>query len=230
MQHSYEMELKGRLLLTERALALPKNREFLEQFLSLFREVGAVTFAVTQDGTFPLASKSDKLPNLYRALLWRVNTVMSERYTKDHAIFFFDGIDHKTNQKIAISFSNFMHKHRWGQSYRNILTTPFFCDSEVTAGIQMADVLAYCVNERAKGKRGYIETYYKQFRDLTSDYENEDEDLLLKGFQKIRPDREQVLPFGEPIITESIVLESGGVCEVTDVEIIEETKKETGDL
>jgi len=213
VQDSYELELKGRLLLTERALELPKSREFMEQFIALFREIGAVTFAVTQDGTFPLASKGERLPNLYRALLWRVNTLMSERFPDDFASFFFDGIDHRTNQKIAISFSNFMHKHRWGQGYRQILTTPFFCDSEVTPGIQMADVLAYCVNERMKGRRGYIDEYYQQFRELSSNYANEDENLVLNGFQKIRGDWEQA---ARP--TAALVLEE------TSIEIKETTK------
>lgn len=82
IQNSYELELKGRLLLTSRALELPKNREFMEQFLALFREIGAVTFAVTQDGTFPLAGRTERLPNLYRALLWRANTLMGERFLR----------------------------------------------------------------------------------------------------------------------------------------------------
>jgi hypothetical protein len=131
---------------------------------------------------------------------------MAERYPNDFASFFFDGIDHKTNQKIAISFSNFMHKHRWGQGYRQILTTPFFCDSEVTPGIQMADVLAYCVNERMKGRRGYIDAYYQQFRELSWTHVNEDEDLVLNGFQKIRGDLDQVPPVaGAAVVQETSV-------------------------
>lgn len=222
VQNSYDMELKGRLLLSEKALELPKNREFMGQFTALFREVGATTFAVVQDGTFPLASRSERLPNLYRSLLWRVNLLMEERFAEDHAIFFFDGIDHKTNQKIAISFSNFMHKHRWGQGYRNILTTPFFCDSEVTPGIQMADVLAYCVNERHKGRRGYLEECYHTFKEMTYDHTNEDEDLVIKGFQKIRPEAAGLFP------------ETATACatEVTAIATVEtpegDKKKETG--
>jgi len=226
VQNSYELELKGRLLLTERSLELPKNREFMEQFIALFREIGVVTFAVTQDGTFPLASKSERLPNLYRALLWRVNTLMSERFPEDYASFFFDGIDHRTNQKIAISFSNFMHKHRWGQGYRQILTTPFFCDSEVTPGIQMADVLAYCVNERMKGRRGYIDDFFKHFRDLSSTYVNEDEELVLNGFQKIRGDWEQASGAGGAVVVEERSLEIKETTRV--VETTELKREETG--
>ncbi len=198
VQQSYDLELKGRLLLSDRALELPKNRDFIEQFIILFKEVGAITFAVVQDGTFPLASQSDRLPSLYRALLWRVNTVMQEKFPEDHAVFFFDGIDHRTNKKIAVSFTNFMLKHRWGQAYRHIIPTCFFCDSEVTPGIQMADVLAYCVNERYKGKRGYIEDYFQQFRNFTFNHQNPDEDFTLWGFQRIRPEAEPAPAIDQP--------------------------------
>jgi hypothetical protein len=152
---------------------------------------------------------------------------MSERFRDDHASFFFDGIDHRTNKKIAISFSNFMHKHRWGQGYQHILTTPFFCDSEVTPGIQMADVLAYCVNERMKGRRGYIEGYFHQFRELSSTYVNDDEELVLNGFQKIRADWE-VTPVPE---TGAVVIEETSirVTEITKTAAIDPSKeKETG--
>jgi hypothetical protein len=72
VENLYDFELKGRLLLSERAITLPKNREFISQLISLCKEVNAVLFAVVQDGTLTLASQSDKLPSLYRALLKRV--------------------------------------------------------------------------------------------------------------------------------------------------------------
>lgn len=184
----YDMELKGRKLLGGRALDLPKNRDFVEQFITLCKEVGAVFFAVVQDGIFPLASDSKKLPNLYRSLVRRVNTFMADKYPDHQAVFFFDGIDHRTNQKIAISFNNFMYRHHWGQSSKNILPTPFFCDSEVSPGIQIADVLAYCVNQRYGGRRGYLEDIFKRFRELTYNHEDPDENFTLWGIQLVKSD------------------------------------------
>jgi hypothetical protein len=124
VKNPYDMELKGRELLKERSLNLPKSRDFVEQFILLCREVQAVVFAVVKDGTFTLASDSYRLPNLYRALMRRVNTYMVEKCPDKHATFFFDGIDHQTNRKIAISFNNFMYRHHWGQSYRRMPTMP----------------------------------------------------------------------------------------------------------
>jgi len=202
----YDMELKGRKLLSSRALALPKNRDFIEQFIVLCKEVGAVFFAVVQEGTFTLASESDKLPSLYRALMRRVNTFMEDKYTEHQATFFFDGIDHKTNAKIAISFNNFMYRHHWGQKSKNILPTPFFCDSVVSPGIQIADVLAYCVNQRYGGRRGYLEDIFQRFRELAYNHQDPDEETTLWGVCMVKPD--------EPILIEKSVL-------LTETEIVE---------
>ncbi len=66
-----------------------------------------------------------------------------------------------------------------------MIPTPFFCDSEVSPGIQLADVLAYCVNERYVGRRGYLEEYFQRFRELAFNYQNPDENLNLWGIQLI---------------------------------------------
>ena len=195
---SYDMELKGRNLLTERALNFPRNREFVSQLIYLCREVEAVLFAVVQEGTITLASESNRLPNLYKALLWRVNTFMQEKFPQDRAVFFFDGIDHETNRKVAISFNNFMQRHAWGRGYQNVIPTAFFCDSEVSPGIQVADVLAYCANERYVGRRGYLEDYFKRFRELTFNYQNPDENIELWGFQQIPPETPRLAFEEEP--------------------------------
>lgn len=181
----YEMELKGRELLKERALKLPKNRDFVEQLIYLCKEVRLILFAVVQQGTLPLASDSNKLPNLYRALMKRVNTFMEQKHPDSQAKFFFDGIDHQSNRKIAISFNNFMYRHYAGRSFKNILPTTFFCDSEVTPGIQVADVLAYCVNQRYGG-RNDLEDYFRRFRDLTYNHQDPDEEYTLWGFSQVK--------------------------------------------
>ena len=188
-----ELELKGRLLLSERAIDHPKNREFVRQLITLLNEYGVVPFAVVQDGFFPLTSiKGDHFPSLYRAVLRRVDRLMAEKFSDDHAIFFFDGIDHETNQKIAISFNNFMFRHSLGMQFRHILPVPNFSDSLVTPGIQLADVLAYCVNERYIGRRGHLEEFFLQFRGLAFTHEIPDEGIVMWGFSMIgAEEREQ---------------------------------------
>lgn len=216
----YELELKGRELLKERALRLPKNRDFVDQLIYLCKEVNLVLFAVVQQGTFPLASDSNRLPNLYRALMKRVNTYMEQKHQEEQAKFFFDGIDHESNRKIAISFNNFMYRHFAGRSFKNILPTTFFCDSEVTPGIQVADVLAYCVNQRYGGRTD-LEEYFKRFRELSYNHQDLDEEYTLWGFSQVRGEEASPNFFATSTATMTLREEV--------LEAREEIKTETGD-
>jgi hypothetical protein len=220
----YDLELKGRKLMSERALVMPKTRDFISQIISLCKEVNAVVFAVVQDGSFTLASESDHLPSLYRALMRRVNTFMEVKFPDEQAVFFFDGIDHETNRTVAISFNNFMFRHWWGRSYKNIIPTSFFCDSLVSPGIQMADVLAYCVNQRYGGRRGYLEELFQEFRNITYNHEVPDEAFTLWGVQRIPA--EEKLPFTADV---SMVIKETEVIVKESVEIVEKKEGETGD-
>lgn len=90
IQEPAQLELKGRLLLSERAIELPKNREFVRQLIALLKEYGVVPFAVVQDGSLPLATlKGDHLPSLYRAVLRRVDRYMVEKHSGYHGVLFF---------------------------------------------------------------------------------------------------------------------------------------------
>lgn len=195
VDNHYEFELKGRELLSEKAINLPRNREFVLQLQSLCRLIGIVTFAVVQDGTITLASQSDFLPDLYRALARRINTYMEEKRPNENAILFFDDIDDATNYRVAISFNNFMYRHYWGARWQAIVPTAFFCNSRVTPPMQVADLVAYCVNERYCGRRGHIENFFRGFRDLTFNYEVPDENIMIWGFQMIGKEK--------PVVEES---------------------------
>jgi hypothetical protein len=52
----------------------------------------------------------------------------------------------------------------------------------------LADVLAYCVNERYVGRREYLEEYFQRFRDLAFNYQNPETNLNLWGIQQIPPE------------------------------------------
>lgn len=179
----HEMELKGRLLLSERAIEMPKNRSLIEQILYLCQEMGIVLFALTQDGTISMTGKSDRLPDLYKGILWRINAYMNEKRPDGVATLFFDDVDRHSNMNIAINFTSFMYRHAWGRGYTNILPVPFFCNSVVSPGIQIADIVAYCVNERYTGRRGYLEDVFQELRELS--YNSVDQGVDLYGIQAI---------------------------------------------
>lgn len=189
VQEPSDLELKGRNLLSEHAIELPKNRDFIRQLIILMKEYRLVPFAVVQDGSLQLSAiNQPELPPLYRAVLSRVDRLMVETKAAQQAILFFDGIDHQTNQKIAVAFNSYMFRHYRGLQLLNVLPVPNFSDSLVTPGIQIADVLAYCVNERyvRYGHQGeHLESFFLQFRELSFNYENPDENVRMWGFTRI---------------------------------------------
>jgi hypothetical protein len=190
VQRGFDLELKGRFLLGERKIILPKNREFIRQVLSLLKEHNVTVFAVVQDGIQNMTSlKTDAnyLPNLYRHILRRINSFAETTSPEKLVSLVFDGIDDATNHKIGRQIYNYFYLHRWGQGAKNILFHPFFADSKISAGIELADILAYCVNERYIGRRDYIEEFFQNFRELSYNHEQEPGKTMW-GIQAIEPD------------------------------------------
>lgn len=229
IQAPSDLELKGRLLLSEHAIELPKNREFIRQLIALMKEHEVVPFAVVQDGSLQLSSiQGDHLPTLYRNVLRRVNRYMSEKCSANEtAVLFYDSVDHMTNQRIAISFNNFMFKHTLGAQLHRVLPVLNFSDSLVTPGVQIADVIAYCANERAVERgshamRGHLEEFFQQFRELTFNWEQPDENFTLWGFQRVG--------FGAAVIEEETIeakVEAVEAAEAAEAEAAVEQRKIT---
>ena len=71
----------------------------------------------------------------------------------------------------------------------------------------MADVIAYCVNQRYGGRRGYLEDVFQKFRGLAYNHEDQDEDFKLWGFSMVKPDESAPLPFTGSGIAISVVVE-----------------------
>lgn len=167
ISNPWQMEIKGRKLLRRRKRGNRKVEKFMENFFELCMDTDIVWFAVTRDGEIRLVSDSNYLPELYRSILWRINTYMKKTVPAEKALMFFDARDEKANRKVAQSFTNFMYRHRWGHAYRNVIETPFFVDSIVTPGVQIADIVAYCVNERQFDDRQDIIPLYEKFENFT---------------------------------------------------------------
>jgi len=65
------------------------------------------------------------------------------------------------------------------------LPTAFFANSLLSSGLQVADILAYCANERYIGRKGYIENIFQEFRKISFNYEDIDQNINIFGIQHI---------------------------------------------
>jgi hypothetical protein len=98
-----------------------------------------------------------------------------------------------------------MFRHYQGLQLVHVLPVPNFSDSVVTPGIQIADVLAYCVNERYAQyahQGDHLENFFQEFRDLSFTYENADENVRMWGFTQIghgQAQAEQIEPEDDEI-------------------------------
>lgn len=162
-----EKELKGRLLLNKRSFTSPKKIEFVEELFTLCRQYELQTFATIQERPTQevLIKDSTYLTTEFTYLLERINKFMEENFPDNFALIVFDGKDDRSNEKTAGKFTNFLYRSTWGKEFIHILPTPFFVNSKITPEIQIADIFAYCINQRFQNRRE-IEPYYKMIQGL----------------------------------------------------------------
>lgn len=185
----HEFEIKGRMLLSKRALTSPKKIEFVEELLSLCKHYQLLAFTVgmRQLGGPMLTGFSpeeSRIFKVYHYLLERIEAMMEESYPEDMAIVLLDSSDKETNKRRAIAFGNFLYGHEAGKSMRRIVETPFFVSSTLTPGIQVADLFAYALAQQDLGrKEAKLREIYDRIRELEWRSNRVDVEYPLRGFR-----------------------------------------------
>jgi hypothetical protein len=164
----YDFEIKGRLLLSNRALSSPKKREFVEEILSLCKLNHIITFAVglRYSQTVPM----DKIaaPNTFLVismLCERIERMMEEQYKDDIAIIVFDSQEDQKDQIRALEFGNYIYGTPSGRGMSHLVCTPLFGSSVVTKGIQIADLFAYALAQQNTGRTD-IRSFCDRIREM----------------------------------------------------------------
>ena len=81
----------------------------------------------------------------YELILERIQHYMSANHPKHKAIMVMDNTGKNENQKIALNHAKFQRHGNVNMRFRQIVEYPFFVQSELSNGVQLADLLAYCV-------------------------------------------------------------------------------------
>lgn len=190
IENPYDWEIKGNKLIGSKYIT-PRTREFIEELFALCRECEVVAFASImerpKDTTLDIGI-DPHIHTLYKFLMRRVNKFVLENFPERRAVFLFDSQDDRSNKRLAIRFTDFLYKTKKGWEFKNILDTPFFVNSEMTPGIQIADLFAYIINKRFQQKKKRpIEKYYQEIKGLQFEWESEEkEDLVLRGIKFIQ--------------------------------------------
>lgn len=92
----------------------------------------------------------------YEFLLERIERFMREYHSKHQALVVMDDTSRQLNQAVAFKHAYFQRMGNQNLRFRQIVEYPFFTRSELSNGVQLADLLAYNV--------------YRAFKDEDLDY------------------------------------------------------------
>lgn len=79
----------------------------------------------------------------YEMLLERIQHFMRNNYHKHNALIIMDDTGAILNRRIALIHADFLRQGNNNMSFKNIIEYPFFAASELSNGIQLADLVAY---------------------------------------------------------------------------------------
>lgn len=181
----YQFEIKGRLLLSERAVTSPKKCEFCEEVISLCKLSNIKAFAVGLRNTSGATFTGLTEPIIYKAyslLLERIEAMMAEEFKNEMAIIALDSADEATDTKRALAFGNYIYGSEIGRNAMHVVETPFFVSSKATIGIQIADLFAYALAQRSID-RPHLRPICDRIRELEWHSQQTDVDYPLRGFR-----------------------------------------------
>jgi len=194
-----DIELKGSKLLGTRGIQSPRNRDFVQEVISLCRICGLVPFAVAQQHPEGMElsrlKEAGMLPDLHRGVLRRVDRLVIDKYSERLAVLCFDERSRQENRHISRAFRNYLFKSAEGRDLQHIVETPFFYDSQITPAGEIADIVAYVMCARYAGRRRdndrAMEGFFKDFRSLTHNPQMDDwSGNRLWGFSALGTDSE----------------------------------------
>ena len=140
------MEMKGGKLLNRSVFRNRRERvAFVEEFFSALLNLPVVIFAIgVERPSSPPQGDETFLPIYFRYLVERIQLLAEER--DEMATLLFDG-NGENFGGLSTKFNSFIYRSAQGQLYTRIADAPFFVDSKITAGIQIADMVASVIRQ-----------------------------------------------------------------------------------
>ena len=136
-----DIELKARSLLNRRTFRrIPEKRDFVEAFFDLCSNLPLTVFSVVMHRPTDEVSDDEAwLPDQFRYLLQCAHYLADP--SGDHVTVLFDG-DGSQYGGLPRRFDSFLFRSEEGRSLTAIADSPYYVDSRITVGIQIADMFA----------------------------------------------------------------------------------------
>ena len=126
----------------------------------------------------------------YELLLERIEHFMAEYHPKHHALIVMDDTDRALNRAVSMKHAFFQREGNQNVRFNHIVEYPFFTDSKLSNGIQLADLCAYNVY-RAFKVRDFT---YPYFQELLPTFYKRHEGHKLDGL-KVFPEDSELVEF-----------------------------------
>jgi hypothetical protein len=127
----------------------------------------------------------------YEFLLERIEHYMNENHSKHQALIVMDDTSKELNQAVAMKHAYFQREGNQNMRFRHIVEYPFFTRSELSNGVQLADLLAYNVY-RVFSSDNFD---YPYFQEMLDSFYTRKESPKLDGLK--------VWPSESPLVTKS---------------------------
>jgi hypothetical protein len=79
----------------------------------------------------------------YEILLERIERLLAERYPKHQGLIVMDDSERELNRAVAMKHAHLLHRGGRRIAFRHIAEYPFFTESSLSHGVQLADLCAY---------------------------------------------------------------------------------------
>ena len=128
----------------------------------------------------------------YELLLERIENYLAEYHPKHNGVIVMDDTDKTINRGLALKHAYFQRHGNRNLFFRHILEYPFFTDSKLSNGVQLADLCGYNVYRAFK----YQDFEYPFFQNLLPNFyvSHQTADGKLDGL-KVFPDNSELIPW-----------------------------------
>ena len=120
----------------------------------------------------------------YEFLLERIQNYMGQYHPKHRALIVMDDTSRQLNRAVSMKHASFQRTGNRNMTFPAIVEYPFFTRSELSNGVQLADLLAYSVYRAFKGE----DLGYPYFERVLGNFYRRRQGTALDGL-KVWPDR-----------------------------------------
>jgi hypothetical protein len=124
----------------------------------------------------------------YELLLERIEHYIAEFHCKHQAVIVMDDTDRALNRAVSMKHAFFQREGNQNVQFNHIVEYPFFTDSKLSNGVQLADLCAYNIYRAFKNQ----DFKYPYFRELLPHFYRREDAGQLDGMKVFPPDSELV--------------------------------------